>query len=144
MENNNPETSLFALESSENSNNAQTLNNSLNSDRDILINFQVDNRWNDGFTGSITITNQGETPIQGWELEFDSSFALTSLWNGKQKQISSDRYLVSNLSWNEEIPVNGSISFGFNGLWDGEIIPNPDNYFLNGQPLIDISSLSSI
>ncbi|WPF87976.1 cellulase family glycosylhydrolase [Cyanobacterium aponinum AL20118] len=144
MENNNPEASLFALESSENSNNAQTLNNSLNSDRDILINFQVDNRWNDGFTGSITITNQGETPIQGWELEFDSSFALTSLWNGKQKQISSDRYLVSNLSWNEEIPVNGSISFGFNGLWNGEIIPNPDNYFLNGQPLIDISSLSSI
>ncbi|MEB3308716.1 MAG: glycosyl hydrolase family 18 protein [Snowella sp.] len=108
----------------------------------IAVAFKVDSQWSSGFTGTITITNQGTTAINNWKLAFDSLFSITSLWNAQQLPGANGRYEVTNLSWNAQIPVNGSVSFGFNGTFTGSQVPAPTNYQFNGQLLSSLPSLS--
>ncbi|MEB3190360.1 MAG: glycosyl hydrolase family 18 protein [Snowella sp.] len=98
----------------------------------IAVNFKVDSQWNTGFTGTITLTNTGTTVINNWKLAFDSLFAITEMWNAQQLQAVNNHYEFSNLSWNAQIPVGGSVSFGFNGAWTGATVPAPSNYVFNG------------
>ncbi|BAQ65513.1 cellulose binding domain-containing protein [Geminocystis sp. NIES-3709] len=134
--NNDSQTSLFAFDSAiTETENSESNDNLSSTTRDILVDFRVENQWNNGFTGTITISNNAETVINGWNLEFDSQFSIKSLWNAQQKQLTDDRYTVSNLNWNEQIPINGSVSFSFNGVWTQGNIPVPNNYELNGQAL---------
>ncbi|MGK7909095.1 MAG: glycosyl hydrolase family 18 protein [Synechococcus sp.] len=108
----------------------------------VSISFQVDSQWQGGFGGSITITNQGDTAIKGWTLGFDSPFSITSMWNAEQVSVDGSRYVVSDLGWNEQIAPNTSVSFGFNGSWNGGSVPEPSNYRFNGELLGSLPSLS--
>ncbi|MDE5102690.1 MAG: cellulose binding domain-containing protein, partial [Trichodesmium sp. St19_bin2] len=81
----------------------------------IAVNFQVDSKWYQGFTGKIILTNKGQEPIEGWTLAFDSPFTITSLWNAIQDSENGGNYQISNESWNAQILPNSSINFGFNG-----------------------------
>jgi len=106
-------------------------------DGNIVVDFTVNNQWNSGFTGTITITNQGTNPIDGWQLAFNAPFKIVDVWNANNNSNGSQDYNFSNLSWNQQIPVDGSISFGFNGAWTEGNIPEPSNYSFNGIPLED-------
>lgn len=101
----------------------------------VAVNFKVDSQWNTGFTGTVTLTNQGTTVVNNWKLAFDSLFVITSLWNVQQLQAVNKHYEFANLSWNAQIPVGGSVSFGFTGDWAGGSVPTPSNYVFNGVSL---------
>lgn len=76
--------------------------------------YSIDNEWSDGFVGKIIITNNTSAPINGWSVSWQyASNRVTSGWNANLT--GSNPYTASNLSWNGNISVGQSVSFGFQG-----------------------------
>jgi len=90
------------------------------------------NAWNTGFTTSVTITNTGSSPINGWELTFTlpSGQSVVSAWNATISP-SSGQVTARNVSYNALIPPGGSTSFGFQGVHTGNT-GKPASFSLNG------------
>ena len=44
--------------------------------------FDVVNEWGGGFIGELTVHNDSNRCLSGWNLEFDAGFEMTSVWNG--------------------------------------------------------------
>jgi uncharacterized membrane protein len=87
--------------------------------------------WGTGFEGKYTINNAGTTTLATWRVEFDlpASEQVSSLWDGTLSR-SGNHYTVTN-SWNGNVPVGGSASFGFVGAYSGAFA-TPANCRLNG------------
>jgi aryl-phospho-beta-D-glucosidase BglC (GH1 family) len=90
--------------------------------------------WGSGFTGNITITNQGATAINGWTLQFDFAGAISQVWNGVIVSQTGNHYVIGNASYNATIAAGQSVTFGFNAT-PGNVTAGPANYILNGVPL---------
>ncbi|GLU48585.1 glycoside hydrolase family 9 protein [Nocardiopsis ansamitocini] len=90
------------------------------------------NTWQGGFTGSVRLTNTGDTPRSGWQLTF--AFAagqtLTNGWNAQWSQ-SGNTVTATSLAWNNTLAPGASVDLGFNGAWSGSN-PAPTGFTLNG------------
>ncbi len=74
----------------------------------------IQNDWQTGFTGQVTITNTGSVATDGWQIEIDTLGALTSSWNGTVVSQTAGKYIISNASWNGHLAAGASVTFGFN------------------------------
>jgi aryl-phospho-beta-D-glucosidase BglC (GH1 family) len=90
--------------------------------------------WGSGFTGNITITNQGTTAINGWTLQFDFAASISQVWNGQIISQTGNHYVIGNASYNATIVPGLSVTIGFNAS-PGNVTIGPANYILNGVPL---------
>jgi endo-1,4-beta-xylanase len=91
------------------------------------------NDWGSGATVSVTIKNNGSSPINGWTLgwTFPGNQKITNMWNGSYSQ-SGATVTVKNASYNGSIAANGgSVSFGFNLSYSGSN-EKPTAFTLNG------------
>lgn len=97
------------------------------------VDYKLSNVWNNGFIADVTIYNTGSTAINGWTLSwiFSGDELLVSAWNAEMKQ-NGKNVIAKNVSWNGNIPVNGSISFGFQGSFSQKY-GQPTNFSLNGN-----------
>lgn len=77
--------------------------------------YVVTNQWNNGFTGAIRITNNGTTPINGWNISWSYSDGsrITNSWNANVS--GNNPYTASNLGWNSSIQPGQTIELGFQG-----------------------------
>lgn len=94
--------------------------------------YTVPSQWPGGFTGNVSITNQGDA-LTAWNLEFDfghSGQKVTQLWNGKVSQ-TGQHVAVANENWNGNLGAGATISFGFNGTFT-TANPLPTAFTLNG------------
>ena len=100
----------------------------------VHVGYQVTDQWTNGFSAAITITNNGSTTINGWQLKFafPGSQQVTQGWNGVFSQ-SGSNVTVNNESYNGTIAPGQSVSLGFNGSWSGSN-PSPTSFTLNGSP----------
>ena len=99
------------------------------------VTFVVTSEWNSGFNANMTIRNDGDTPINGWELAFHGNFGIAQLWNGSLVESGNGSFTVAPVGWNQSIAPGQSISFGFTGSkWNGAD-PVPSNYRINGISL---------
>ena len=89
------------------------------------------NQWPGGFGANVTITNLGD-PVSSWKLDwaYTAGQSITQLWNGDLKT-NGGQVSVTNLPWNAQIGSGGTVSFGFNGSWNGSN-PVPSSFSLNG------------
>lgn len=88
--------------------------------------FSVKEEWQSGYTGSITVFNDGEVDLQGWEvlMDFPEGTTLSGVWNGQLE--GSGPYRVLNASYNGDVSPQGSASFGFNAQKPQEgLAPEP-------------------
>ena len=83
--------------------------------------FKVDSQWTGFFNGTITVTNTGTEPVEDWALTFDFPHEIANIWNAAIIEHQPGVYTVKNLVWNQDIPVGGSINFGFTAATSGEI-----------------------
>ena len=83
--------------------------------------FKVDSQWTGFFNSTITVTNTGTQPVEDWALTFDFPHEIANIWNGGIIEHQPGVYTVKNLGWNQDIPVGGSISFGFTAAATEEI-----------------------
>jgi acetylxylan esterase len=90
------------------------------------------NSWNTGLTSSITIANTGSSAIDGWSLVFPlpAGQTITSGWNASYSP-SSGQVTATNASYDASIPVNGSVSIGFQANYSGDA-GAPSSFTLNG------------
>jgi poly(hydroxyalkanoate) depolymerase family esterase len=92
--------------------------------------------WNTGLTENITITNTGGTAVNGWSLVFTlpGGQTITSGWNATYSP-TSGQVTARNMSYNAAIPVNGSITIGFQAGHTGNTA-KPATFTLNGSPCV--------
>lgn len=102
-------------------------------DLDVTIAFSVENDWQTGFTGKISITNRGTQPISGWTMQFDFAPTIDSIWNAVLGGRVGTRYTVRDAGYNKTIAPGNTISYGFNGSPGKPAAPT--NYVFNGVPV---------
>jgi hypothetical protein len=93
--------------------------------------------WGNGFTGYITLTNQGSTDIHGWTLEFDFTGNITAIWDAQIVSHAGSHYVLQNVSWDPDLLAGQSLDFGFNADWADPRIA-PIHFVLNGAPISGI------
>jgi acetylxylan esterase len=88
--------------------------------------------WNTGLTSSITITNTGNTAINGWSLAFTlpAGQSITSGWNATYTP-ATGAITARNLSYNAAIAPGASVGIGFQANHTGNT-DKPAAFVLNG------------
>jgi acetylxylan esterase len=94
--------------------------------------YTTNSQWPGGFTAQVAITNTGSSAISSWNLvfTFPGDQQLTSDYNGTFSQ-SGETATLTNASYNGSIPVNDSVTVGFQGTWTNSDAA-PTAFTLNG------------
>ena len=76
--------------------------------------------WGSGFTGAVTVKNNGSAATNSWKVTLTNSGnqTVTNLWNGTYAQ-SGKVVTVNNSAYNGAIAAGGTTSFGFNANYSG-------------------------
>ena len=86
--------------------------------------YNIDNEWNTGFVASITIKNDTNAAVNGWNVNWQyATNRITGSWNANFS--GSNPYSASNMSWNGSIAAGQSVSFGFQGNKNGGAAERP-------------------
>lgn len=86
------------------------------------IDFQVNYDWDDSFNGDIIIQNNTDTPIEAWELTFDTNFTITEFtnsWAADVTELGSYCYMMKG-TYTGIIGAYTSVPLGFMGKMNGE------------------------
>ncbi|MFI1294104.1 PHB depolymerase family esterase [Streptomyces sp. NPDC020792] len=88
--------------------------------------------WNTGLTASITVTNTGTAPIDGWALAFTlpAGQTITSGWNATFSP-TSGAVTARNVAYNSTLAPGASTTLGFQANHTGNT-GNPVSFALNG------------
>ncbi|TDT39101.1 cellulose binding domain-containing protein [Streptomyces sp. BK208] len=89
------------------------------------------NVWQGGFTADVKVTNTGTAPVDGWRLAFTlpSGQRIANAWNASVTP-STGSVTATGASHNARIAPGGSLSFGFQGTYDGTFA-KPAGFRLN-------------
>src|SRR6478752_4935188 len=80
--------------------------------------YTVESEWDNGFVANITIKNDTAAPINNWSVNWGySANRISGTWNATVS--GSNPYTATNISWNGNIAVGQSVSFGFQGEKNG-------------------------
>jgi Cellulose binding domain/Fibronectin type III domain len=97
------------------------------------VHYAINSSWGGGFNAAITMTNNGSTAINPWQLTFTlpAGEAVQGGWDGTWSQ-SGQQVTVSAASWNSTIAANGgTVSIGYNGTDTGQDTA-PTALYING------------
>ncbi|SFR28173.1 Glycosyl hydrolases family 18 [Lentzea waywayandensis] len=85
--------------------------------------------WGSGYEAKYTISNSGGSALSSWTVEFTlpSGQSIASLWDGSYA--ANGQTITVRNTWNGNVPVGGSTSFGFTVRGSGA---NPSNCTVNG------------
>ena len=106
-------------------------NNSPIRELNIDVELDVTNQKNGEFDGNISFTNNGEQ-FQGWTIEFNTDADINKIWNAKIVSHKGDRYVIEDVSSNDNVYAGETTTFGFSA--SGETI-EPSNFVFNGQAI---------
>jgi hypothetical protein len=100
------------------------------------VTYDVTQGWSSGFVASLSITNTGPSPVNGWTLAFTfpagTESVSSSNWNANWSENGAN-VIATNLSWDGNLaPDSGnSVSIGFVANQNGAY-PSPASITLNG------------
>ncbi|QDU49298.1 glycosyl hydrolase family 8 [Gimesia panareensis] len=77
------------------------------------IQFEVDNDWGSGRTAILTLNNDESTAFTDWQLEFQYSGEIQSLWNAEVQNLGGGRYRITPPSWDDTLDPGESLAIGF-------------------------------
>jgi endo-1,4-beta-D-glucanase Y len=77
------------------------------------IQFEVDNDWGSGRTAILTLNNDEATAFTDWQLEFQYSGEIQSLWNAEVQNLGGGRYRITPPSWDDTLDPGESLAIGF-------------------------------
>ncbi|MEU6159678.1 PHB depolymerase family esterase [Streptomyces sp. NPDC047130] len=90
------------------------------------------NSWNNGLTENLTITNTGDSAVNGWSLAFTlpAGQTIANGWNAAYRG-TGGQVTATNVSFNGTIAAGGSTTIGFQATHTGNTAP-PTGFTLNG------------
>ncbi|MGP4088657.1 cellulose binding domain-containing protein [Streptomyces sp. KR55] len=79
----------------------------------------IASQWSTGFTGQVRIACSGAS-LSSWKVNwmYGAGQRITQAWNATCTQ-SGTEVSCSHASYNGAVPDGGSVTFGFNGTWNG-------------------------
>ncbi|WP_161602336.1 cellulose binding domain-containing protein [Tautonia marina] len=80
---------------------------------DLMVTYRVTQDWGSGFQGELTLSNQGETPVEDWSFAFAFDGTINSLWDGRIVSQDGNRFTVTHAGWNGTIAAGGEARIGF-------------------------------
>ena len=74
------------------------------------------NKWHDGLSAQVKLTNTGTTPWTAWKLAFafPGTQRVTAGWSATWSQTGRD-VTATNMAWNGRVEPGKSVYIGFNG-----------------------------
>lgn len=93
--------------------------------------FKTVRHWDAGFIGEITVKNNSSTLLSGWEVAFEFTGSIDSVWNGRLATRSETRYSIRSPVWNHELAPGGAATIRFRGSF-GEAAEGPQNFIVSG------------
>ncbi len=96
------------------------------------VNYNVPSQWSGGFIANLTITNTGNSAIQGWTLvfTFPGGQQITNGWNGHFTQ-NGAQVSISNANFNATLAPGASAPPGFQATSHTDNV-KPTSFSLNG------------
>ncbi len=97
------------------------------------VHYALQSQWQGGMSVAMTLTNTGQTTINGWTLVFTfptSQQTITQGWNGVFTQQGS-QVTITNEPYAASLAPGATVQPGFNGTWSGSN-PPPTAFTLNG------------
>ena len=100
------------------------------------VDYQVTSGWGSGYVASVTLSDTGPSPINGWTLTFtfpSTGETLNSGWNADWTSDGAQSVRATSLDWNANLASSGgnSVNIGFVGNNNGAY-PSPAAITLNG------------
>ena len=102
--------------------------------------------WDSGFIGEITVKNHTANLLAGWEVAFEYTGSIDSVWNGVLADHSGTRYVIKSPAWNHDLAAGGAATIRFRGT-PGQGAEVPYGLTVSGvcngpMPLLDGASVS--
>jgi len=96
------------------------------------VSYTTQSQWAGGFVASVTISNPGTSPVNGWTLgfTFPGDQKITNSWNGVAAQ-SGEGVTITSENYNSTIAAGASTSIGFQGTWTASDAA-PTSFTVNG------------
>lgn len=89
--------------------------------------------WSGGFQGELRFTNRTGVAMSQWSLQFDSSWTITSLWDGVNGGRIGTTQTITQPTWSGYSLANGATAVI--GIIVNGTAAQPANLRLNGQPV---------
>ena len=85
---------------------------------DIL--YEITAKYGNVFHINMTVKNKTNDTIHDWTVEYDSTDKINNIWNGMVTD-NNDKTVIKNAGYNQDIPAQGSISFGYMANFNQDI-----------------------
>lgn len=96
------------------------------------VTYTVTNNWGSGLQAQIQVTNNQNTDLSNWQLQFTDPDNITSIWDAKIVSHVGNTYVIQGDSWDTTIPAGGTMSFGFVANTAANSA-GPSNFVLTGS-----------
>lgn len=77
------------------------------------ITYDITEKWTTNYKVEVTVTNCGDSSIEGWAIELDSASNITSIWDAAVYENNDETTVINNIGYNSEIPADSSVHFGY-------------------------------
>lgn len=99
---------------------AEVMNPHIFTGENYTVEFILDSDTETEYSARIIIKNTGSSPIESWKLSLDLQENISSIYNASISSHEDETYIIKPDSWNQDIPVNEEVSFGFSGSKTGD------------------------
>ena len=89
-------------------------------EKDYDVEYTKFSKWDNKVNGQIMIRNNSDREIRDWRLEFLGDITFEQVWNAEVIENDNGDCYVKNMSYNQNIPAGGEVSFGFIASCEGK------------------------
>ncbi len=93
-------------------NNFNNVSVSTRDNSDVEISYHVNSSWGEHYNVDVILTNITDEKIDDWEIRLPADFSIENIWNARIMSSEKGSYTIHNADWNQDIPVDGKVSFG--------------------------------
>lgn len=94
------------------------------------VQFDIDSKWENQYSGKITIKNISNENIENWKISFVTNDEIQNIWCAKIEEHNNDTYIVKNMGWNQDIKPGEEVSFGFIAKYE-DTYDEPHNFYMS-------------
>lgn len=100
-------------------------------DDTISVNMDIKERWENHYNAEVTVKNLTDEMIDNWAVAFDYGDEIEHIWNAQIIAHEGNSYTIKCLDWNQDIPANGSVTFGMTVQYADEAGDIINEYLIN-------------
>ena len=95
------------------------------------VTMDVTSEWGNGFIGTVTIENIGDSVLEAWRLSFNTNFDITDIWNVQIFSSTENSYTVATDITTTPIGVGESKTFGFKATKESGVTPEMTDFVMS-------------